>query len=54
MTCHVLRHSFASNLVKNDVHIVHIQKLLGHADLKTTSVYVHANQEQLAQAIQLL
>ncbi|MBG9545512.1 recombinase [Cytobacillus firmus] len=54
ITCHVLRHSFASNLVKNDVHIVHIQKLLGHADLKTTSVYVHANQEQLAQAIQLL
>lgn len=54
ITCHVLRHSFASNLVKNDVHIVHIQKLLGHADLKTTSVYVHANQEQLAQAIQSL
>lgn len=54
VTCHVLRHSFASNLVKNDVHIVHIQKLLGHADLKTTSVYVHANQEQLAQAIQVL
>lgn len=54
ITCHVLRHSFASNLVKNDVHIVHIQKLLGHADLKTTSVYVHANQEQLAKAIQSL
>lgn len=54
VTCHVLRHSFASNLVKNNVHIVHIQKLLGHADLKTTSVYVHANQEQLAQAIHTL
>jgi site-specific recombinase XerD len=54
VTCHVLRHSFASNLVKNDVHIVYIQKLLGHADLKTTSIYVHANQEQLVQAIQAL
>lgn len=54
VTCHVLRHSFASNLVKNKVHIVHIQKLLGHADLKTTSVYVHANQEQLIEAIHTL
>ncbi|GGJ81348.1 tyrosine recombinase XerD [Anoxybacillus voinovskiensis] len=54
VTCHVLRHSFASNLVKNNVHIVHIQKLLGHADLKTTSVYVHANQEQLVEAIRTL
>ncbi|OOP67717.1 tyrosine-type recombinase/integrase [Heyndrickxia oleronia] len=54
VTCHVLRHSFASNLVKNNVHVVHIQKLLGHSDLKTTSRYVHANQEQLAEAISVL
>ncbi|WP_108668946.1 tyrosine-type recombinase/integrase [Peribacillus acanthi] len=54
ITCHVLRHSFASNLVKKNIHVVHIQNLLGHADLKTTSVYVHANQDQLAEAVAAL
>lgn len=54
VTCHVLRHSFASNLVRNNVHIVKIQKLLGHADLKTTSIYVHSDQEQLFEAIDTL
>ena len=54
ISCHVLRHSFASNLVSNNVHIVHIQKLLGHSDLKTTSRYVHANHDQLAQSIAVL
>lgn len=54
VTCHVLRHSFASNLVKNNIHVVHIQKLLGHSDLKTTSRYVHSNQEQLIESIAVL
>ncbi|WP_337019531.1 tyrosine-type recombinase/integrase [Oceanobacillus massiliensis] len=51
VTCHILRHSFASQLVNKNVNPVNIQKLLGHADLKTTSIYVHANQEQLAEAV---
>ncbi|WP_083180388.1 tyrosine-type recombinase/integrase [Paenibacillus yonginensis] len=54
ITCHILRHSFASNLVKKDVHVVHIQKLLGHSDLKTTSRYVHSNYDQLAKAVDVL
>jgi len=54
VSCHVLRHSFASNLVRNNVHIAHIQKLLGHSDLKTTSRYVHSNMEQLAEAVSVL
>ncbi|GGA43872.1 tyrosine-type recombinase/integrase [Paenibacillus physcomitrellae] len=54
ITCHILRHSFASNLVKKDVHVVHIQKLLGHSDLKTTSRYVHSNYDQLAKAVAVL
>jgi len=54
VSCHVLRHSFASHLVKNNIHVVHIQKLLGHSDLKTTSRYVHANHDELAEAIAVL
>lgn len=54
VTCHILRHSFATNLVNKNVHIAHISNLLGHADLKTTSVYVHSNQHQLAEAVSVL
>jgi len=54
VTCHILRHSFASQLVKKNVNPVTIQKLLGHADLNTTSIYVHANQEQLIEAVEAL
>ena len=39
---HILRHCFATHLMRNGVDIVTIQKLLGHADLKTTMIYVHA------------
>jgi site-specific recombinase XerD len=54
ISCHILRHSFASNLVKNNIHVVHIQKLLGHSDLKTTSRYVHSNLHQLTEAVAVL
>jgi site-specific recombinase XerD len=37
------RHSFASNLLKSGVDRVTISKLLGHTDIKTTSVYAHAD-----------
>lgn len=54
VTAHILRHSFASNLVAKDVNIVKVSKLLGHADLKTTSIYTHSNQKQLSEAVDLL
>lgn len=54
VTCHILRHSFAFNLVNKNVHIAHISNLLGHADLKTTSIYVHSNLNQLTEAVSVL
>lgn len=51
VTSHVLRHSFASNLVKNKVHVAVIAKALGHADVRTTSVYMHADQSDLEHAV---
>jgi integrase/recombinase XerD len=51
ITAHTLRHSFASNLVKKEVNIVKIQKLLGHSSLTTTSVYTHTNLVELEDAV---
>ena len=51
VTSHALRHSFASNLVKTDTHVAIISNLLGHADVRTTSVYMHADLTDLQKAV---
>lgn len=51
VSSHILRHSFASRLVQNNVHVAIIQRLLGHADVRTTSIYMHANQSELLDAV---
>lgn len=51
VTSHILRHSFASYLVKKDTHVAVIQRLLGHSSVKTTSVYLHVNQDDLQEAV---
>jgi site-specific recombinase XerD len=38
---HGLRHTFASELMREGVPLQHIQRLLGHADLRTTVRYLH-------------
>ncbi len=54
VSCHLLRHSFASALVKRKVGIVEISKLLGHSSLAVTSVYTHTNLDALSEAVNTL
>lgn len=49
VTPHILRHSFATNFVRNNGGVRPLSKLLGHASLNTTMVYTHIEDHELKQ-----
>jgi site-specific recombinase XerD len=42
ITCHVLRHTFGTELTRSGVDIVTVAELMGHASLETTRLYTLA------------
>jgi len=55
VSCHTLRHSFASSLVRHGTDLPTVAKLLGHSDFRTvTSIYVHKDQSELTCAVNQL
>ena len=41
VTPHVLRHSFATNFIKNNGNIRYLSVMMGHASVNTTAIYTH-------------
>ncbi len=49
-SAHAFRHTFGTRAVAHDMPIDVVQRILGHASLQTTSIYVHAERQRMLDA----
>jgi site-specific recombinase XerD len=54
ITCHSLRHTFASHLNDKGVDMLVIQSLMGHASSRSTEPYIHPSYEKIREAMERL
>lgn len=45
--CHSYRRGFASHYASRGIPVTHIQKVLGHSDIKTTSLYINHDLDEI-------
>jgi len=51
---HDMRHTFGTTLAANGVGVRDIMAMMGHSDIKTTMIYLHASPDRMARAVENL
>jgi len=54
LTFHISRHTFGSALADISANPYLIMDLMGHADIKTSMIYIHSSQERINKQLRVL